>query len=91
MNGIVIKYTIAFVFVFVLTFIEEIDLLQNPYVVISILALLVLNLLFISEQNQLYSLLILYVNIIILALILYLIHHQKSSKHNSKSNHSLPA
>lgn len=91
MNGIVIKYTIAFVFVFVLTFIEEIDLLNNPYVVMAILSLLVLNMLYMSDQTELFSLLILYIDIVILTLILLLIHRQKSSRNNSKSNHSQSA
>jgi hypothetical protein len=88
MNDIVIKYIIAFVMIYVLTFIEDIDIFKNNYIIVVVILLLGLNVVYLSDEVQYYSLFVLFVNLIILTTLILLVHRPKSNIDNNGSSHS---
>ena len=83
-----VKYIIAFVLIYVLTFIEDIDLFKNNYIIVIVVLLLALNMIYLSHEVQYYSLFVLFMNMMILITLILLVHRPKNNIDNIGSSHS---
>lgn len=91
MDDIVIKYIVAFVLIYVLTFIEDIDIFKNNYIIVITIVLLALNVIYLSHEIEYYPVLVLFVNLIILTTVIVLVHRPNNNIDNNVSSRSRSA